>query len=55
MGLYSSFAMRVATDRISHEALPSSIQDSSPHSSRDFLVNSRDTTMSFIWYAICEA
>jgi hypothetical protein len=45
-------AKRVATDRISHEALTASIQDRSPHSPRDYIVNSRDTAMSFIWYAI---
>jgi hypothetical protein len=46
--------MRVATDRISHEALPASFQDFSPHRARGYIVNSRDTVMSAIWYAIRE-
>ena len=50
-----SLAMRVATDHISHEALPASSQDCSPHSTREYIVNSRDAAMSFIWYAIREA
>jgi len=47
-----AFAMRIATDRISHEALPASFQDGSPHSAREYIVNSRDAAMSFICYAI---
>jgi hypothetical protein len=50
-----AFAMRVATDRISHEALPASFQDFSPHRAREYIVNSRDAAMSAIWYAIREA
>jgi hypothetical protein len=35
MGPYPSLAMRVAIDRIAHEALPASFQDCSPHSARE--------------------
>lgn len=55
MGPYSSLAMRVATDRISQEALPSSFQGQLSPSVREYAVNSRDAAMSFICYAICEA
>ena len=51
-GPLSLLTKRVVTELISHEALPASILDSSPHSPRDSIVNSRDTAMSFIWYAI---
>jgi hypothetical protein len=32
-----------------------SFQDRSPHSAREYIVNSFDAAMSFIWYAIREA
>jgi hypothetical protein len=54
MGPYR-LCQRVATDRISHEALPASFQDFSPHRAREYIVNSRDAAMSAIWYAIREA
>ena len=47
--------MRIATDRISHEALPTSFQERSPHHAREYIVNSHDAAMSVIWYAIREA
>ena len=50
-----AFAMRIATDRISHEALPTSFQERSPHHAREYIVNSHDAAMSVIWYAIREA
>ena len=33
------------------EALPASFEDCSRHSAREYIVNSRDAAMSFIWYA----
>jgi hypothetical protein len=54
-GPLSPLVMRVATDRISHEALPASSQECSRHTARESIVNSRDAAMSFIWYAIHEA
>jgi len=40
--------MQVATNLISHVALFASFQDSSPHSAREYIVNSRDVAVSFI-------
>src|SRR6266566_7192996 len=53
-GHFHSLALRVATDRISHAALPASSQECSRHTARGYIVNSCDVAMSFIWYAICE-
>jgi hypothetical protein len=51
----SLLAMRVASDRISHEALPASFQERSPQRAREYIVNSGDAAMSVIWYAIRKA
>jgi hypothetical protein len=45
-------AAQAAADLNSHVALLASFRYSSPNSAREYIVNSHDMELSFIWYAI---
>jgi hypothetical protein len=55
MATFTLTCLAVATERLSHEALPASTQECSRHTAREYIVNSCEVAMSFIWYAIREA